>query len=47
MLDNDSGGIGHETSDFLTDMSTRNVSGGKGRPARKADNLTAICEPIV
>jgi hypothetical protein len=20
---------------------------GKGRPARKADNLTAICEPIV
>jgi hypothetical protein len=22
-------------------------SGGKGRPALKADNLTAICEPIV
>jgi hypothetical protein len=22
-------------------------SGGKGLPARKADNLTAICEPIV
>jgi hypothetical protein len=21
--------------------------GGKGRPARKADNLTAVCEPIV
>jgi hypothetical protein len=21
--------------------------GGKERPARKADNLTAICEPIV
>jgi hypothetical protein len=21
--------------------------GGKGRPAHKADNLTAICEPIV
>jgi hypothetical protein len=21
--------------------------GGKGRPARKADNLTAICEPTV
>jgi hypothetical protein len=20
---------------------------GKGRPARKADNLTAICEPII
>jgi hypothetical protein len=29
----------------LTEMSTRNLSGGKGRPARKADNLTAICEP--
>jgi hypothetical protein len=27
-------------------MSTRNLPGGKGRPARKAD-LTAICEPIV
>jgi hypothetical protein len=27
-------------------MSTRNLPGGKGRPARKADNLTAICEPI-
>jgi hypothetical protein len=31
----------------LTEMSTRNISGGKGRAARKADNLTAICEPIV
>jgi hypothetical protein len=28
-------------------MSTRNLPGGKGRPARKADNLTANCEPIV
>jgi hypothetical protein len=29
-------------------MSTRNLSGGKRRPApHKADNLTAICEPIV
>jgi hypothetical protein len=27
--------------------STRNLPGGKGRPARKADNLTAICEPTV
>jgi hypothetical protein len=27
----------------LTEMSTRNLPGGKGRPARKADNLTAIC----
>jgi hypothetical protein len=31
----------------LTEMSTRNLPGGKGRPARKADNPTAICEPIV
>jgi hypothetical protein len=31
----------------LTDMSTRNLLGGKGRPVRKADSLTAICEPIV
>jgi hypothetical protein len=31
----------------LTEMSTRNIPGGKGRPARKADNLTAIYEPIV
>jgi hypothetical protein len=29
----------------LTEMSTRNFPGGKGRPARKAD-LTAICKPI-
>jgi hypothetical protein len=33
----------------LTEMSTRKIlgGGGKGRPARKADNLAAICEPIV
>jgi hypothetical protein len=30
-----------------TEMSTRNLPGGKGRPTRKADNLTAVCEPIV
>jgi hypothetical protein len=29
---------------FLTEMSTRNLPGGKGRPARKADNLTTVCE---
>jgi hypothetical protein len=28
----------------LTKMSTRNLPAGKKRPARKADNLTAICE---
>jgi hypothetical protein len=31
----------------LTEMSTRNLPGGKERPARKADNLTVICRPIV
>jgi hypothetical protein len=30
----------------LTEMSTSNLPGGKGCPARKADNLTAICESI-
>jgi hypothetical protein len=28
---------------LLTEMSTRNLSGSKGRPARKADNLAGIC----
>jgi hypothetical protein len=32
------------SSQPLTEMSTRNIPGGEGRPARKADNLTAICE---
>jgi hypothetical protein len=31
----------------LTEMSTRILPGSKQRPARKAENLTAICEPIV
>jgi hypothetical protein len=31
----------------LTEMSTRKIPGGKARPTRKADNLIAICEPIV
>jgi hypothetical protein len=31
----------------LTEMSTRNLPGVKKRPARKADNLAAICEPNV
>jgi hypothetical protein len=33
----------------LTETSTRNLpggEGGKGRPARKADKITAICVPI-
>jgi hypothetical protein len=31
----------------LTEMSTRTLPEGKGQPARNADKLTAICEPIV
>jgi hypothetical protein len=31
----------------VTEMSTKRLPGGKGRPARKADNLTANCEAIV
>jgi hypothetical protein len=31
----------------LIEMSTRNLPGSKGLPAHKANNLTAICEPIV
>jgi hypothetical protein len=31
----------------LTEMSIRNLPGGKVRPARRTDDLTAICEPIV
>jgi hypothetical protein len=30
-----------------TEMSTRNLPAGKGRQARKADNLAAVYEPIV
>jgi hypothetical protein len=31
----------------LTGMSTRNLPGDKGRTVRKADNLTAVCEPTL
>jgi hypothetical protein len=31
----------------LTEMSTRNLPRGKDLLEHKADNLTAICEPIV
>jgi hypothetical protein len=31
----------------LTEMSARLLPGGKGRPARGADNLTAIYEPKI
>jgi hypothetical protein len=36
-----------ESTQPLTKMSTRNLPGGKNRPARRADNLAAICEPNV
>jgi hypothetical protein len=31
----------------LTKMSTRNLPGGKKRPARRAENLAAVCKPNV
>jgi hypothetical protein len=31
----------------LTEMGTRDLPGGKGQTTSKADDLTAICEPIV
>jgi hypothetical protein len=31
----------------LTQMSIKNLPGGKGLPAHRADNLTAICQLIV
>jgi hypothetical protein len=34
-----------ESTQPLTEMSTRNLPGRKVQPTRKADNLTAICEP--
>jgi hypothetical protein len=36
-----------QSTQFVTETSTRNLPGGKRRPGRKADILTAICEPIV
>jgi hypothetical protein len=32
---------------LLTEISTRNHPRAKERPALKADNLTAICEPTL
>jgi hypothetical protein len=36
-----------ESTQPLTEMSNRNIPGGKKRPAHSADNLAAICEPNV
>jgi hypothetical protein len=35
------------STQLLAEMSSRNLPGGKGRPARKAHKLNAICEPIL
>jgi hypothetical protein len=35
------------TTQPQTEMSARNLPGGKEWPTRKADNLTAICEQTV
>jgi hypothetical protein len=35
------------STQLLTKMSTRDLPGGKGRPAPGADNLIVICDPIV
>jgi hypothetical protein len=42
-----SGNVALGSTQPLMEMSTRNLPGGKGLPARKADNLTAICEATV
>jgi hypothetical protein len=34
------------STQLLTEMNNGIFLGGKGRPAHRADNLTAICEPI-
>jgi hypothetical protein len=39
--------LGLRSTQPLTELSTRNLPRGKGQPARKADNLTAICELII
>jgi hypothetical protein len=35
-----------ESTQLLTEMSTRNFPVGNEGPAREAESLTAICEPI-
>jgi hypothetical protein len=35
------------SAQYLTELSTRNLPGVKGRPGRKANDLTEIYEPIV
>jgi hypothetical protein len=35
-----------ESTQRVTEKSTKDLPGSKGRPARRAENLTAICETI-
>jgi hypothetical protein len=42
-----SGTMALRSTQPLSEMSTGNLPGGKGQSGRKADNLTAACEPIV
>jgi hypothetical protein len=46
-FDSSSRTIALGSTEPLTEMSTKNLPVGKRRPSRKADNLTAICEPTV
>jgi hypothetical protein len=39
--------MAHRSTQRLMEMSASNSLVGEGRPAHKADNLTAICEPII
>jgi hypothetical protein len=42
-----SSSVALESTQPLTEVSTRNLPGSKERQARKVDNLTANCESIV
>jgi hypothetical protein len=35
------------STQYLREVSTRNVPEGKGRPERMANKFTAVCEPII
>jgi hypothetical protein len=39
--------MAREWTQPLTEIISRNLPGGKGRPVHKADNLTTICEHAV
>jgi hypothetical protein len=39
--------MGLGSTQSRTEVNTRNLTGGKGRSTRKADNISAIYEPIV